>query len=303
MHIDFFVVCIRSKSRHMALLASLPAEVCAQIVHCAGAGDLPALARVSKTLHTLAETRLYHDVTMREPQFVYRICIALLARGSHRTQYVKRLCLYQDSRFVPRGPMPENLWILVRDVLSKLDNLEWIYLCDDAYTNTWIFDISPIRFQLREAHLTFLWDDSFVSFLETQIQIRALTLIAPEEDETARRVLTPGSLPHLEYFDGPLFAAMDLLSCPIRRLSIRVDEENAPLFSAYIATLARTSKALRSLNVHHVPEYLVADSLHVLAASPLAASLRYLGILSLPMTEVRYKTLGGVTDVGAEFSL
>lgn len=273
---------------------NLPAEVCAQIVQCALAGDLPALARVSKTMHVLAETRLYHHVSMRDPQSVYRICVALLSRGSHRTQYVKRLWLFQDTRYCARGPMPEELWILVRDVLTRLDNLESIYLYDNTYMNTWIFDSNHIRFQLRDAHLTFLWDDALVSFLEAQTQIHTLTLTAPDEDERTRRMLIPGSLPNLENYDGPLFAAVDMLSCPIKRLSLRVDEENAPLFSAYVTELARTNKALRSLNVQHVPEYLVADTLHVLAASPLAGSLRYFGILSLPVAEVRFRDLGSL---------
>lgn len=267
-------------------MPSLPAEVCAQIVQCARAGDLPALARVSKSLHTLAEARLYHHVTMRDHQSVYRICMALLARGGHRAQYVKRLWLWPDVRYCPRGPMPEELWSLVRDVLTKTDNLEVLYLCDETYTSTWVLDSCRIRFQLREAHLTFLWDDNFVSFLETQSQIRSLTLVTPEEDDRTRRMLTPGSLPNLEYYDGPVFAAADMLTCPIKRLSVRVDEENAPLFPAYVTELARMNKVLRSLNVHHVPEDLVADSLHVLAASRLVVSLRYLGILSLPILEV-----------------
>ncbi|KAI0345499.1 hypothetical protein BDW22DRAFT_1352978 [Trametopsis cervina] len=264
----------------------LPVEICAQIAQHARMSDLPALARVSKPLQVLAETRLYQHIVMRDPPSVYRISISLLARDHQRALYVKRLWVYQDHR-ASRSPWPEDLWDVVRKVLNALHNLESAYLYDESSTNTWLFDPARIPFQLREANLGFHWDDALMSFLEGQKDLQVLTLQMPEDDEITHRTLSRDALPKVELFDGPLFVALDLRFRPLRRLNIRVDEETVPLFSIYLAELALVNRTLRSLNVQNVPEYLVADSLRVLASSPLAESMRYLGILNLPAAEVR----------------
>ncbi|KAI0088705.1 hypothetical protein BDY19DRAFT_994069 [Irpex rosettiformis] len=263
---------------------TLPTEVCSQVVQYAYPSDLPALGRTSKAFQVLAETRIYVHITMKDDASLRRIGTALLSRDHVRSSYVRRLWVYQDPR-ISRGPWSEGHWRVIQNILPKLVNLESTYIFDEAYVNTWIFDTNQIRFQLREATFGFNWDNALVNFLEGQHELRILCIQAPDEDDNTRRTLAPGSLQKLESFDGPLFVATDLITSPLRRLCIRVDEENAPLFSAYITEFARTNKTLSSLNVLHVPEYLVADSLHVLALSPVSGSLRYLGILNLPVSE------------------
>ncbi|KAI0698104.1 hypothetical protein BC835DRAFT_1269369 [Cytidiella melzeri] len=263
---------------------TLPAEVCAQVVQYAHSSDLPALGCTSKALQVLAETRLYQHVIMKDPTSIYRMSLALHARDFCRAPYVKRLWVYQDTR-CSRGVWAEELWIVIRNILAKLENLEIIYIFDENCTNTWIFEPRVLSFRLKEANLGFSWDETFVSFLETQTELRALTIQVPDEDEHTRRILAPDSLQKLESFDGPLFIAADFITSPLTRLNTRVDEENAPLFSTYITTLAHSNKTLRSINVLHIPEYLVSDSLRVLASSYLSSTLRYIGILNLPATE------------------
>ena len=265
---------------------SLPTEICAQVVQYARSDDLLALGRTSKAFQVLAETRIYNQIALKDDASIRNMMRSLLSLDHARTSYVRRLCVYQDRR-TNRGTWTQGHWRAIQNILLRLVNLETVYVFDEAYSNSWIFDVNEIRFQLREANLGLSWDSALVSFLESQHELRTLYIQAPDEEDNARSTLAPGSLQKLESFDGPLFVATDLITSPLKRLSIRVDEENAPLFSVFITELARTNKTLSSLYVQHVPEYLVADSLHVLALSPLSASLRFIGILNLPIIEVR----------------
>lgn len=266
---------------------ALPAEICAQVVQYARFGDLPAIGRTSKAFQILAETRLYNHIIVKDTETLNRVGNSLFtpARGLARAPYVRRLWVYRDPR-TAEGPWRDAHWRAIVILLPMVINLDNLIIWDDTSVHTWCLDAPTIRFQVREANFVFNWDDSLASFLEGQHELRSLIIQAPDEDENTRRILAPGSLQKLESFDGPLFVAIDLMTSPLKRLCIRVDEENAPLFSSYITELSRVNKTLSSLNVLHVPEYLVADSLRVLALSPLSSSLRYLGIVNLPLGDV-----------------
>lgn len=266
----------------------LPVEVIDRIVQFVRRSDLPALSRVSKQLQPIAEARMYEEMIMRDPGQASRGCAALSQQDFLRAPYVKRFWLYQDPRLCRPIPWPEQFWRCVQAILEHMVNLEHIYLCDETYANTWIFE-RPMPFRLRDALLNFQWDEKLVAFLETQDRLRYLCVQTGVDDDTAvvHRAPQLGSLPALAILEAPMHVAFDLLSCKLQRMALVIDDESAPLFGAFVEAFASTNKTMFSLNVVAIPEFLVADSLRVLSASTLATTLRHLGVLSLPLLDRR----------------
>ena len=269
----------------------LPVEVLDRIVQFSYPREVLVLSRTSRQLQPLAESRIYEALLLRDSTMALRACQALAARDFVRCAYVKRLWIWQDPRFFPRGPMPEPFWRLVQTVLTKTVNLENLYLYDDTCSNTWIFQ-AQLPFQLTEACLYFRWDDKVVMFIERQDRLKVLTITTgPLDEEISRRAPQHGSLPSLETVEAPMHVALDLLGCNIQRLSFMIDDENALLFTTFLEALASTNKTLRSLHVIAIPEFLATDTLRILGSSTLATTLRHLGVLSLPLTDVRVTCL------------
>lgn len=268
--------------------STLPVEVLDRVAQFSRRQELLVLSRVCRQLQPLAESRLYEELSLREPVIAARVCAALASRNFVRAPYVRRFWLWQDSRFCQRGPWHAPFLHLVQDVLIKMDNLENLYFYDDVCSNTWIFDV-PLPFKLRDAWLHLHWDDRLVAFLETQDRLRYLSIQTSVDDEEGmpHRAPRPGSLPALETLEAPMHVAFDLLPFELKQLGFIIDDENAPLFSSFVEALATINKTIRSLHVVAVPEFLVADTLRMLGASSLSTTLRHLGVLSLPLMDVR----------------
>lgn len=270
----------------------LPAEVCARIVRYAGEGDLPALCRTSKLLQEHAEPKLYQDIFLRDPRSTPRICSSLLIHEGKRASYVRRLWVCLETRLYPRGPLPEPFWKLVGDIFSKVDNLEFLFVTDPEACRSWLTDPTSVHFQLREASLQLLWDKQLVAFLHTQKRLRILVvsdIIDSQSDNNniqQAHPIFPGSLPELVTFDGPLEVAIELLSCPLRHVHTQIEEQDGDVLLTYLSKVVHTSKTLRSFDAVIVPESLVCSTLSILANSPLAAHMRHIGVLALPLNEV-----------------
>jgi hypothetical protein len=267
----------------------LPVEIIDQIVHLVRQQELLVLCRVSKQVQIVAESRLYESMQLRDPTRTFLACSALTAQDFVRASYVRRFWMWQDTRLCVRGPLPEPLWQLVQAALVHMENLEDLYLYDDTYSNTWIFE-NPVPFKLRESWLFFQWDQKLVSFLGTQDRLKFLSLHTGDEDNSnsdlAQRISLTGNFPDLETLECPLHVAFDLLSSNLKRLSFVLDDDHAPLFESFVEAMAVSSMTLSSLYVIAVPEFLMADTLYLLGASSLSTTLRHLGVLSLPLMDV-----------------
>lgn len=269
----------------------LPVELWERVAQCSRPNEIAQLSQVCKSLQAIAEPKLYQNLTIRECTLAYHVLSSLYIRDCFRAPYVRRLYMWQDPRAGQRVTLPGQFWMLVQRVLLKTTNLEYLYLHDDSCTNTWVFQkIFP--FQLKEVHLHFFWDEALVAFLVSQSSLKLLTVWDPgleeEENDAAQRIVPHGSLPALETFEGPLHAAVDLLACDhLKRICLSADEETAALFATYLPALASSNSVITSLNVVSVPDYLVLYTLQVLSGSPLAERLRHLGLLSLPLLDVR----------------
>ncbi|GJF00220.1 hypothetical protein PsYK624_165000 [Phanerochaete sordida] len=263
----------------------LPVEVLDNIASFSHQHVLLVLSRTSKQLQPLAESRLYEVLNLRDNAVAFHVCQALQAQDFARCAYVKRFWLWQDHRLCQRTPLPEAFWRLVQSVLTKMTNLENLYLYDDSLSNTWIFQ-AQLPFQLTDAYLNFRWDDKVVTFLERQERLKFMYVVTgPNEDAYPHRAPQPGSLPALETVEVPMHVAFDLLPSNILRLSFMIDDDNAPLFPSFLEAMASANKTIRSLHVIAVPEFLAADALRVLGSSTLGTTLRHLGVLSLPLTD------------------
>ncbi len=268
--------------------AAFPEKVLTRFVHFSRPIDLPALCRVNKLLSRLAEPKIYRELVLKDLQSMYSVMSALLADDGKRASFVRRLWLFSGSCLflqVPRG-----LWNLIRDALLKMDSLQTIYLVDPDLINTWIFPLDA-RLKIREAILHFAWDERFAAFLNTQTELRFLSMEDYDFSDDADGYglpcpLAPGSLPALETFDGPLPIAQQLLSSPLKQLHMTLDAEIAPTLVPFIQKLARRNKCMRSLDIILILDYLVVQTLRTLAESPLSSSLRYLGVIMLSPTQV-----------------
>ena len=267
---------------------ALPIEVLDRVVQFARHQELLTLSRVSRELQPIAEAKLYEEVIIREHMQAGKGCTALSQQNYARAPYVRRFWLFQDPRLCQRGPWPEQFWRRIQAILERMTSLENLYIYDDTSANTWIFD-RPMPFRLRDVCLHFHWDDRLVAFLETQDQLRRLAVQTSIEDGGIINHRGPqlGSLPSLEVLEAPLHVAFDLIACKIQKMAIVIDDESAPLFATFVEVFAKTNKTIRSLNLVAIPEFLVADCLQVLGASTLATTLRHLGVLSLPLMDVR----------------
>ena len=249
--------------------------------------EIPKLCRVSKQVQHIAEAALYENLQLGDPALAYEACTALAAQNFARTSYVRMFYVWQGSR--SRGPLPEAFWRLIKTVLSRMENLEELYLYDDSYSNSWIFD-NPFPFKLREVTLFFQWDQRVVGFLDTQDRLKYLQLHTGNEDDgnsdLAQRISLTGNFPELVTLDGPLHVAFDLLNSPLKQLKLVLDDDNASLFESFLEAMALSSMNMHNFLVIAIPEFLVDDTLRFLGASNLATTLRHLGVFSLPLVDV-----------------
>ncbi|KAI9068735.1 hypothetical protein FKP32DRAFT_1561039 [Trametes sanguinea] len=253
------------------MVHQLPPEVFGAIAsYATSQHDLLTLSCTSKAFQRAAEPRIYESMILRDAQSAFIGCHALLARDAFRAPYVKRMVIYQDPRRANArnnlAAAPLQFWLAIQHALTKTVNLESLYIHDPVCSHSWIVDHQDIKFQLRETTLRLPWDSHVVSFLETQKKLLALVLLDAHYDGPVYP-LSPGALPILETFNGPLLVLPELLGCPLKRIQMTAEHETAPLIPTIVADLGKIMKTLRSLNIVGLPEELVLETWHRLYRS------------------------------------
>ena len=268
-------------------------EVVDRVVQASRLPGLLTLCCVSRQFQQSAEKRLYESLHLRDPTRTFLACQALEAQDFARASYVRRFWMWQDIR--PRIALPETFWRLVQKVLTRMDNLEDLYMYDDSHANTWIFE-AAFPFKLREASLHFKWDQKLVNFLNEQESLKYLCLRTGDDDHSnndlSQRISLTGHLAELETLECPLHVTFDMMMTNLKRLCFILEDDTVPLFESFLEATVISSLPLTSLNILVIPEFLVADTLHMLASSILSTTLRHLGVLSLPMIDVRLTSVG-----------
>lgn len=165
-----------------------------------------------------------------------------------------------------------------------MHNLEYLLLQDVTYSNTWIFDPSEIKFQLRDARLRFMWDAHMVEFLQSQRKLRLLN-ISENLADLNRPKLKLGSLPLLQTFDGTIITAMQMLSCPLTYLQMRITGDSKHHLPLLLSKLSKVHETLRSLSLLHLQDDQTLDA--VTAISAACPTLQHLGLIPLPISNVR----------------
>jgi hypothetical protein len=164
-----------------------------------------------------------------------------------------------------------------------MHNLEYLLLHDSTLSNTWIFDPGEIKFQLREVKLRFTWDERILDFLQSQRKLRLLTIFDILADLN-RPELKPGSLPLLNTFDGTIMMAMQLLSCPLTHLQMRITGDSKRHLPLLLSKLSHVHKTLRSLSLMQLHDGQAVEALATISA--VCPTLQHIGLIPLPIDNV-----------------
>ncbi|TCD65862.1 hypothetical protein EIP91_002124 [Steccherinum ochraceum] len=263
---------------------TLPLEICTRIVHHMHPSDMPPLCRVNKGFQRVAERKLYSTLYLYDAQLAYRASLAIIANDGARGHYVKRLYFYQDPRrSSSRVPIPGQFWQTFQYALSTMTELRELLVNDPTGASTWILDPTKLKFQLHVAKLHLFWDEDMVAFLQTQSQLRHLqTMDIPESSQILP--LSTECLPALEYFDGPLLVAAEVLSCPnLTHIRTTVDDGLFELIPQFVESAVISGTPLRSLHVNIIPEPFLRTTLDALTSDPKwCGRMRHLGIIVMP---------------------
>lgn len=269
-------------------MAALPPEIWSHVVRYTNMPDWINLSRVSKDLQRMAETRIYFSLYVRDPQIASAISHALTVRRAFRGKYVHRFWFWMDTRLANRTTeleMSEAFWEEMQRAFAAMVNLEVLSLHDPDASNSWVLDTPDIKFQLIELYVGFAWDAHFVQFLQTQSRLRMLQADETVEDGPLHS-LAPGSLPSLSMFTGPALILSELLDSPLTHVQVMLEEETLAVLPGVIYDLGRAKTKLQSINVLHAPEALMMEVVQLLSKSNLAQTLRYLGVVPLPVLDV-----------------
>ncbi len=270
-------------------MVQLPPEVYGVIASYVNTRDLLTLARTTKVLQRVAEHRIYEHVMFRDAHSAYVGCHSITMRDGLRALYVKRFVLYQDPRRSgPRNNLaavPVQFWLTIQLALTMTVNLDALIIWDPVISHSWVLNHEQIKFQLREANLHLPWDAHMVEFLQKQDKLQALSACDSNEDGPLCP-LPPAVLSALQSFSGPVLVVAELLGCPLTRLQITLDDDTAPILHTVLGDLGKIMKGLRSLSVINLPGNLLLETVQLVSTSVFASTLRYLGVLPLPCTEV-----------------
>lgn len=267
---------------------NLPPEICVKIVHYVGfVSDLLSLCRVCKAFQRAAQAKLFESVILRDPQTTYIACQSINAKNGRLGAFVRRFWMFQDHRRMRdiRSPIPRYVWEEIHNALKNMINLESLHIQDPTASNSWIIAPPSLEFQLLEATIGFAWDANVVAFLQTQNRLRFLHSLDSTEDGPPCPVPSD-ALQSLQSYNGSILVANELCRSPLVHLQVMLDEESAPLMLHVLSDLGNTRKNLRSLSILYMPEDMVLETLQLVSKSAFATSLRYLGLLPLPILDV-----------------
>ncbi|KAF9465813.1 hypothetical protein BDZ94DRAFT_1159321 [Collybia nuda] len=240
--------------------------------------DLVALCLTCKAFQREAEIRLYENLVFVEPQSLHLACESII-QNERLGLHVRRFLFSHEMRRPP--PLGQPLWESVKGALNCMHNLENLLLQDTTYSNTWIFDPAEIKFQLREAKLRFVWDARMMNFLQSQRELRLLNISDNLADLT-RPKLKPGSLPLLQIFDGMIITAIQMFSCPLTHLQMRITGDSKRHVPFLLSKLFKVHKTLRSLSILHLQDDQALDAVSAISAASL--TIQHLGLIPLPIT-------------------
>ena len=271
---------------------TIPAEVAQSIVRSADRRTLPVLARTSRTLQSAAEKRLYETIEVYHSPIALAVCHTI-ASCPRVAVYVRTFMLVvvhhrtrdhdRDHAFylMQQTASSRDYWEVVRKALENLRVLDYLFLSDPTFRNSWVLrPTDNWTLRAREIRLYLHWDEHIAKFLETQSELKSLTIADVTENVPVAK-LAHNALPNLTHFEGPPILIYQLLHCPITHLKIPTDNEDAiSLLPIVLPELYRFRK-LRNLNIVPFPHDLVLSSVgSIVAACP---NLKYLAYIPLPM--------------------
>lgn len=256
-------------------------EVWSRIVRWTRRSDLVALCLTCKTLQREAEVKLYEVIMSGNIQITSRACQSIVSQP-RLGSYVRSFGFFQDSRR-SQQEISEQFWGTLQLALSKMRSLEYLFIQDPSFANSWILgDIAHMPFQLLEAKLLFYWDAHLVKFLESQNKLKNLhTIDGPANNASLQ--LVAGSLSELRVFDGPLAAAepIVLVATTLTHLQVALEKNSEADVLALIPKLSHVTASLRALSILHLPEALAMEAFRSIATT--CPQLRHIGTIPLPL--------------------
>ncbi|KAF8955852.1 hypothetical protein BDZ97DRAFT_2063373 [Flammula alnicola] len=239
--------------------------------------DLLALCLTCKAFQREAEPRIYTQLVFGDPQRTLGACNTII--NNERLALLVRTFWFNLEPRCSRVNLGRDFWLVVQKALIATANLEVLLICDNTFSNSWIFDAPEISFRLREARLKFAWDASIVRFLETQQSLRMLHFYDAVDDVPHH--MQPYALPDLKMFDGTLMIGTQFLSSNISHLQLVVDSEPGPALT-FLSLFGSLRKTLRAFSLLDVPEELTIRVLSILSQT--LPDLRHIGLFPYPMT-------------------
>ncbi|KAG8214808.1 hypothetical protein J3R82DRAFT_9954 [Butyriboletus roseoflavus] len=261
---------------------TLTPDVCRRIVRWTRRSDLGALCLTCKSLQHEAEAKLYEIIMSGNIQITFRACQSIVSHP-RLGPYVHSFCFLPDSHRRAHREIPEQFWTTLQLALSRMRSLEYLFLQDPAFSNSWVLsDVAHIPFQLLEARLLFYWDIHLAKFLESQNKLKSLhTIDGPVNDPTLH--LEAGSLPELRIFDGPLAAAEHIVhvGSTLTHLQVVLDKNSEVDVLLFIPKLLHLASSLRALSILHLSEGLSIDVFRSITKA--CPQLRHIGTIPLPL--------------------
>jgi hypothetical protein len=164
-----------------------------------------------------------------------------------------------------------------------MPNLEKLIIYDPDFVNTWIFGSPDFPFQLSELKIRFHWDSNLVRFLHSQ---RKLVLLNPMAKIPVEDDIEAIQLPNLRIIDSSIFLAQYIRTPSLTNAQFNHLPQEPERVLPILRTLPPT---LRGLNLSDLPEELSSRALEII--SRICPNLRHLGLLFLPITNVRVAVL------------
>ncbi|PCH42772.1 hypothetical protein WOLCODRAFT_74489 [Wolfiporia cocos MD-104 SS10] len=175
----------------------LPVELYREIVeHVSSKRDLSVLSITSRILQAEAESFLYRSIHCTKHADTRVIC-DVIAQYPRIRPLIRSLTI--SSQIGVRSA-PYGFWSAVSQALRSLPNLTMLSISDMVDTNdAWIF--RGCTFALTELHCHFALDDAYISFLQTQKELRIWSWMYSHPDPWINAIegipSEPHFLPHL----------------------------------------------------------------------------------------------------------
>lgn len=270
--------------------------------------DLHPLLLVNQRLHSIAERILYRNIGDLPAQRSVRLLLSLANAPAVRRELVKALEVnFTENRVL------FALELLIAKVLGLLPRLRVLNVEVSVHENrhralAWIFP-RDAPFRLRSFSTSIRLDPDLAAFLESQPEIRDLSLRGMPAFTSSPFTLLPSALPHLEVFRSvhvdpdtlceviamrpvqgislSLFSehgyraleVLALTSMPVRRLTILIVDASAP--NELFPQLAARLPHLEALHIVALVQHYNLETL--LASSPLLEAfvgLRFLTFMA-----------------------